>query len=127
MGGPAPFAPSRRATVPRISPLPLVGRGRGWGSRDAAPRCLTARPPTPTLPHKGGGSPRGSATNQIGADGARAGHPLASLVYRDAQVRHKAFEMSSLSFMDMALALARSAAPAGEGPVRCVIVPAGAG
>src|SRR5260370_42183183 len=37
-----------------------LGRGRGWGSGDAAQPCATARPPTPTLPHKGGGSPVGS-------------------------------------------------------------------
>src|SRR6516164_6267208 len=37
------------------SPLPLVGRGRGRGSRAVAPLCPAARPPTPTLPHKGGG------------------------------------------------------------------------
>src|SRR5215831_4558462 len=34
-----------------------LGRGRGWGSGDVALRCSTARPPTPSLPHKGGGSP----------------------------------------------------------------------
>ncbi len=28
-------------------------------TEDAAQQCPTARPPTPTLPHKGGGSPRG--------------------------------------------------------------------
>src|SRR5580704_12305359 len=39
-----------------------VGRGRGWGSCDVAPRRLTARPPTPTLPHKGEGVTRGTAS-----------------------------------------------------------------
>jgi tRNA(adenine34) deaminase len=51
--------------------------------------------------------------------------PLASLVYRGAEVRHKVFEMSSLSFMDMALAQARDAAASGEVPVGCVIVRSG--
>src|SRR6516164_6587699 len=38
---------------PRCSEVRL-GRGRGWGSGHATPRCAAARPPTPTLPHKGG-------------------------------------------------------------------------
>src|SRR5712671_2571537 len=44
----------------RCAPLPLVGRGRGWGSRNSlagGPTAISpARPPSPTLPHKGGGS-----------------------------------------------------------------------
>jgi ATP-binding cassette subfamily F protein uup len=48
--------PAAKAVAPNEAPLPLVGRGRGWGSAEAAPRRHAARPPTPTLPHKGGGS-----------------------------------------------------------------------
>src|SRR5258708_5792101 len=50
-----------------MPPLPLVGRGWGWGSRNVSPRCPAARPPTPTLPHKGGASPRGTVTLQPSA------------------------------------------------------------
>ena len=50
-----------------LAPSPLVGEGRGGGyatSRTSTPtlvssgesKCLDAPPPTPTLPHKGGGS-----------------------------------------------------------------------
>src|SRR5215831_14102589 len=48
-------------------PLPLVGRGRGWGSGDVALRRPTARPPTPSLPHSGG-TPGGygSLTQRLG-------------------------------------------------------------
>src|SRR5690348_14663094 len=47
----------------RWAPLPLVGRGWGWGW-GRVERSRTQRlPPSPTLPHKGGGSrlslPRG--------------------------------------------------------------------
>jgi len=38
-----------RAAPP--APLPLAGRGRGWGS----PSTELVAPPTPTLPRKGGG------------------------------------------------------------------------
>src|SRR6266705_4569538 len=51
--------PSALLVLTLVSP-PLVGRGRGWGSREFAPvtrRChFTEPPPSPTLPHKGGGS-----------------------------------------------------------------------
>src|SRR6266550_2257317 len=42
-------------TTPAASPLPLVGRGWGWGSCGVAPWSHIAPPPTPTLPHKGRG------------------------------------------------------------------------
>src|SRR5262245_33864614 len=42
----------------RCAPLPLVGRGWGWGSCDFARGAIVISPrhPLPTLPHKGGGS-----------------------------------------------------------------------
>src|SRR4051794_1043755 len=40
----------------RCAPLPLVRRGWGWGSRIAALTLQHAPPPSPALPHKGGGS-----------------------------------------------------------------------
>src|SRR5262249_61103778 len=43
----------------RCPPLPLVGRGWGWGSAipsQVAPSLSRRITPSPTLPHKGGGS-----------------------------------------------------------------------
>jgi 23S rRNA (adenine2503-C2)-methyltransferase len=40
--------------VHRGSPLPLVGRGRGWGSRDAATSVGDRATPLPSLPPQGG-------------------------------------------------------------------------
>ena len=37
-----------------FSPSPLMGEG--WGGGGAAGKIAPAAPPTPTLPHKGGGS-----------------------------------------------------------------------
>ncbi len=42
--------PAVKTVAPIETPLPLVGRGRGWGSGEAAPQRHAARPPTPTLP-----------------------------------------------------------------------------
>src|SRR5712671_3884232 len=42
--------PAVKTAAPIETPLPLVGRGRGWGSGEAAPQRHAARPPTPTLP-----------------------------------------------------------------------------
>src|SRR5262249_56311961 len=42
---------------PRYSEVRL-GRGCGWGSGEVAEQCPLAPPPTPTLPHKGGGRRR---------------------------------------------------------------------
>jgi hypothetical protein len=36
------------------SPLPLVGRGRGWGSRNGAPQSLYLATPHPNPPPQGG-------------------------------------------------------------------------
>jgi hypothetical protein len=33
-----------------------VGRGWGWGSQDEQRRASSHHPPSPALPHKGGGS-----------------------------------------------------------------------
>ena len=44
------------------SPLPLVGRGRGWGSATGPPLCRSLATPTPTLPHKGEGEEAPRAT-----------------------------------------------------------------
>src|SRR5262249_31641005 len=41
----------------RLAPLPLVGRGWGWGCH-LLTRRRTSYPPSPALPHKGGGSER---------------------------------------------------------------------
>jgi hypothetical protein len=46
-----------------LSPPPLVGGGRGGGAGHRIPRPgpgATTRPPTPTLPHEGGGSQKAS-------------------------------------------------------------------
>src|SRR5438046_2983001 len=46
--------PERRQVSTRFcAPLPLAGRGRGWGSTPAVPMLL---PPSLPLPHKGGGN-----------------------------------------------------------------------
>src|SRR5262249_58184840 len=39
-----------------VFPSPLWGGVRGGGGRVGQRRCITASPPSPTLPHKGGGS-----------------------------------------------------------------------
>jgi hypothetical protein len=45
-------------TVPKTqrAPLPVVEWGRGWGSLASAFEIPLASPPSPPLPHKGGGS-----------------------------------------------------------------------
>jgi len=49
-------------------PLPLVGRGQGWGWISKASTSLASpRAPLPTLPHKGGGN---KMSDQLSA------HPL---------------------------------------------------
>jgi len=48
--------------VRQSPPLPLVGRGRGWGSMSVAPPCHCLPTPHPNPPHKGGGSRGGAAT-----------------------------------------------------------------
>ena len=40
----------------RSAPLPLAGRGWGWGSMRAARSSPSSRPPSLTLPRKGGGN-----------------------------------------------------------------------
>src|SRR5258708_35398471 len=50
-------APRRARRCREVLPSPLWGGVGGGGRADVAPRCLTARPPTPTLPPKGGGGP----------------------------------------------------------------------
>src|SRR5262252_3911606 len=61
----APIGANLRCNGAADSPLPLVGRGRGWGSRSGARLCPEARPPTPTLPHKGGGSRSGTTQRKL--------------------------------------------------------------
>jgi hypothetical protein len=39
--------------MPRTPPLPLAGRGRGWGSGQLALLCPTARPPPHPSPTRG--------------------------------------------------------------------------
>jgi DNA-binding transcriptional LysR family regulator len=55
---------ARPATAPPAPPLPLAGRVRRWGSGEAAPPRPLARPPTPTLPQKGGGRKTAPAAAQ---------------------------------------------------------------
>src|SRR5499427_9221301 len=52
----AKHPPLRRAS----SPLPLVGRGRGWGSVGVAQLCHCGTPPHPNPPPQGGREPRGA-------------------------------------------------------------------
>ncbi len=69
---PAPAAAAKPA-APSSSPSPLVGEGRGGGS--PTPGIASGAPPTPTLPHKGGG----------GHDGGRIfASPLAKRIAADA-------------------------------------------
>ena len=62
---PAP-TPAAKPAAPS-SPSPLVGEGRGGGPLTQAP--ATGAPPSPTLPHKGGGrkTPQPSPTRGEGA------------------------------------------------------------
>ena len=92
-----------------------VGRGRGWGWKLPIPRSPNAPPPSPTLPHKGGGSrsslplqPR--ATRPQGVFHPRACLPRSCLFSHHSR-RESAAEAGPLEFLTLLAQAPRSVSP----------------